>query len=90
MPDPRKPDVIVTIPEGEGTARHKFELFASYQFKNADMVAQRQFDERDIPTVRVRHNGVWLPPGERHLMTLRDATLLMETVLADRIKRKIV
>lgn len=78
--DPRKPDVVISLVT-RGDVRHRFELFKSSQFKNRDMLLQRRTDDRDTETVRVRHNGVWTPPGTRTLLTLDETLQLVDKVV---------
>lgn len=86
MTDPRKADATVFV-QLEGT-RHKFELFVSNQFPNADMMAQPQYDDSDTPTFRVRHNGAWLPPGQRQLMALDDLMQIVAATLRPKLRGK--
>lgn len=80
MPDPRKPDAVVSIRVGGN--RHVFELFKASQFgKKADMRMQAQLDDHDNEKVRVRLNGAWMPPGQRLLMTIEEALSLVEATL---------
>lgn len=87
MSEPRRPDAIITFQPQAGE-RHKLELFRSSQFSNQDLQAQRQVDDEDTPTFRVRHNGVWLPPGQRVLMPLTDILELFEAAVRRQFKEK--
>ena len=77
MSEPRKADGSIIVQIGD-TPRQKFELFKSEQFTKADMQSQPQYDYLNTPTFRVRHNGQWLPPGDRRLMTMDQVMLLVE------------
>lgn len=83
MSDPRKPEIVVSMRIGD--VRHKLELFSSYQFPRIE--ESPRHDEEDVPTVRVRHNGVWLPPGERQLMTLQDVMDMIRKVAANHMEK---
>lgn len=85
MSDPRTPDAIINV---SGEVHHRFELFASWQFRNADMVTQKQYDDDGVPTIRLRHNGVWMPPGQRQLMTLDDTMALVRKVVSSKLSGK--
>lgn len=77
MSDPRKADLAINLVSADGR-RHRFQLFASDQFTNReDMAEQPQADAEGRPTIRLMHDGAWLPPGERKLITLDDAMLLI-------------
>lgn len=86
MSESRKPDATLTLalPDRESgrVTKHKLELFVAGQFPSEDMQSQRLIDDDDLPTVRVRHNGVWLPPGERMLMTLKQVMSIATSSVA--------
>lgn len=84
MSEPRRPDAVLSVRAGD--IRHKFEMYRAAQFQNADMLEQPQTDSKGVPTVRLRHNGVWLPPGHRQLMTVRAAVELAESVIEKQLK----
>lgn len=85
MSEPRKPDHTLVL-QGRRGVRHKFELFLGRQFPKAEFQAQQQYDEHDTPTVRVRHNGVWLPHGSRQLMSLDQVMALIERTVRRQLK----
>lgn len=91
MSEPRKADAVVTLQTRDRKTgqvrRHKLELYASDQFPSADMQDQRQVDDNDVPTVRVRHNGVWLPPGQRQLMTMAQVMGIIERTAAQPLRK---
>lgn len=84
MSDPRKPDTVISVRIGQ--IRHKLELFTSSQFTRTDMQDQPQHDENSVPTVRIRHNGQWLPPGSRQLVKLDDVMDLIQSVIGKQLK----
>ncbi len=88
MSEPRKPDLAVNLVTADGR-RHRFQLFASNQFTNRkDMAAQPMTDGEGNPTVRLRHDGAWLPPGERKLITLDEAMLLISMSVKRQFEEK--
>lgn len=86
MSEPRKPDYTLMLKGGKTS--YKFELFGSHQFTSSDMQAQAQVDEHDTPTVRVRLNGAWTPPGERKLYTVDEVMSLVEPQIRNAIIEK--
>lgn len=83
MSERRRPDftLVLTTQQGDRTMRHKLECYKASQFKSNAIQIQRQYDDQGVSTFRVRHNGVWVPPGQRELLTLDEVMLLAkETV----------
>ena len=83
MSERRRPDfTLVLHTQHEPTAvRHKLECYKASQFPSNAMQSQRQFDEEGLSTFRVRHNGMWVPPGQRTLMTLKEVLELAESTV---------
>lgn len=81
MSDVRRPDITLRL-KGSNGVNHRFELFRSAQFTRGAFATQTQYEEGDVPTVRVRHNGTWLPVGEQQLMTLDQALTLVKSACA--------
>ena len=82
MADQRKPEAVISLRVGD--VKHKLELFSSHQFPT--MTDTQFHDAEDVPTVRVRHDGVWLPPGMRKLMTLDAVMDLVKSEISDKLK----
>lgn len=84
MSERRRPDftLSLTTQQGDRTMRHKLECYKSSQFKSNAIQIQRQYDDEGISTFRVRHNGVWVPPGQRTLMTLDEVMQLARGTMA--------
>lgn len=83
MSERRRPDftLVLTTQQGDVTMRHKLECYKSSQFPSNTLQTQRQYDDNGVSTFRVRHNGVWVPPGQRQLMTLAEVMTLAETTV---------
>ena len=79
MSEVRKP--VATIRVKWSKVSHKFELFEGRCFAEFITGDQQLLDEKGRPTVRVRHNGVWMPPKERVLYPISDVMALIESAL---------
>ena len=86
MSDPRRPDEIITISTAYGRKKHSFELFVSSQFPSKIYSSQPQADDFGVPTVRLRHNGVWMPPGSKRLMTVDEVMAIIGRSLVQKLK----
>lgn len=86
MSDPRRPDEIITISAANSRKKHSFELFVSSQFPSKIYRDQPQHDDFGVPTVRLRHNGVWMPPGNKKLMTIDEVMVIIARSLDRKLK----
>lgn len=84
MSESRRPDftLVLTTQDDQVTHRHKLECYKASQFPSNAFQTQRQYDDNGVTTFRVRHNGVWVPPGQRQLMSLSEILSLAESTVS--------